>query len=51
MLLAQAEAQRQNLATVAGFNLGFNKKKWQSPYMHRAECKRAKLQNMKQSQL
>ena len=49
MLLAQAEAQRQSLAAVAGFDQGFNKKKWRSPFIHRSECKQAKIDNVKQS--
>ena len=30
-----------------GFNAGYNVKQWKSPYAHRAECKRARTQNIK----
>lgn len=34
-MLMQAEQQRQNLALIAGFQKGFNKKVWKSPFAHR----------------
>jgi len=51
MCMAQVEAQRQGLAVKAGFNVGYNVKQWKSPYAHRAECKKAKTQNVQQSRL
>ena len=39
------------MANKAGFNAGYNVKQWKSPYAHRAECKKAKIQNIQQSKL
>jgi hypothetical protein len=50
-LLMQAQAQRHEFEIMAGFKMGFNKKKWKSPYEHRSECKEARKRNIQMSKL
>ena len=36
---------------MAGFDQGFNKKQWKSPFAHRSECKAAVKKNLRMGRL